>query len=135
LQDEVWNGMNIKGYKADYKKLQSSSRNAYLVADTLSGKLNKLSIQPSRKLASQHALTNLMQGLAPFYKVTEEAARDSIMAVNASLILKHTEDKMIIWAHNAHVAKTGIYNNAVGGTGGYIMKLFPDNYFVLGTST
>jgi erythromycin esterase len=135
LQDEVWNGMNIKGYKADYKKLQSSSRNAYLVADTLSGKLNKLSIQPSRKLASQHALTNLMQGLAPFYKVTEEAARDSIMAVNASLILKHTEDKMIIWAHNAHVAKTGIYNNAVGGTGGYITKLFPHNYFVLGTST
>lgn len=135
LQDEAWNGMNIKGYKIDYKQLHASSRNGYLFADTLKSKINELGIEASGKIASQKALTNLMQGFAPFYEVTAEATRDSLMAVNVSMILEDTEDKMIIWAHNAHVAKTGIYNNAVGGTGGHILKLFPNNYYVLGTGT
>jgi erythromycin esterase len=135
LQDQAWNGMNIKGYKIDYKELQSSSRKGYLSGDSLKSAINGLRIKVSNKVAAQRALTNLLQGFAPFYEVTAEATRDSLMAVNASLILENTDDKMIIWAHNAHVAKTGIYNNAVGGAGGHILKLFPDNYYVLGMGT
>jgi erythromycin esterase len=57
------------------------------------------------------------------------------MAYNAKLILHDNDGKMIIWAHDAHVAKKGIYNNEVGGTGGYISRMFPGEYFVLGTGT
>lgn len=135
FQDEAWNGMNVKGYKIDYKKLQVSSRTAYLSADSLKRKINDFGMEGKPKIASQHALTNLMQGFAPFYEETAEATRDSLMAVNTSLILQDSNDKMIIWAHNAHVAKTGIYNNAAGGAGGHILKMFPDNYFVVGTGT
>lgn len=135
LQDSAWNGMNLKEFKFDWEKMQKGSRNAYLFADSIDKQLVKLDLSPSVKTNSHIALTNLMQGFAPFYEQTAEITRDSLMAVNTSLLLTAPEDKMIIWAHNAHLAKTGIYNNEVGGTGGYILKKFPDNYFVLGTGT
>jgi erythromycin esterase len=133
LQDSAWNGMNLKEFKFDWKNMETSSKNAYLSADSVDKQVGKLDLSPVIKAQSHIALTNLMQGFAPFYGDT--ATRDSLMALNTSLILNAPTDKMIIWAHNGHVAKTAIYNNAVGGCGGYLLKMFPDNYFVLGTGT
>ncbi|WP_158275393.1 erythromycin esterase family protein [Pedobacter sp. HMWF019] len=135
LQDEAWIGMNDKSYKIDWKLLRSGSKSGYITADSIEKQMVNLQLSPVLKGEFQQALTNLKQGFAPFYGGTAEGDRDSLMANNAAMILKGSNSKMIIWAHNAHMGKTKIYAGTVGGTGSYLLKLFPNNYFVLGTGT
>ncbi|TDQ11859.1 erythromycin esterase family protein [Pedobacter metabolipauper] len=135
LQDEAWNGMNDTTYKADMKTVFTGSKRGYVVADSIGKLLGVLNLNLKLQADVQRTIANLKQGFAPFYGLVDEGDRDSLMAFNASLSLKSESDKMIIWAHNAHLAKSKIYGGAVGGTGGYLLKLFPDNYFVLGTGT
>ncbi|MFD2570672.1 erythromycin esterase family protein [Spirosoma soli] len=61
--------------------------------------------------------------------------RDSAMAVMATRIMAKPGDKLIIWAHDAHVSRKPVYNNSVGGMGGFIERKLPGQYFVLGTGT
>lgn len=138
FQDECWEGMNKKDYKYDFESLTKSSHGGYLAAESLLAVIEKLDLSPMVKADAKLALLNIKQAFAPFYHMinkTEESSRDVNMAENASLMLSNKEDKMIIWAHNGHVAKIGIYDNAVGGSGGELLKIFPGNYFVLGTGT
>lgn len=135
LQDEAWIGMNDKSYKTDWKLLRSGSKSGYITADSIEKQMDKLQLSPVLKDEFKQALTNLKQGFAPFYSGTTEGDRDSLMANNAAMILKDSNSKMIIWAHNVHMSKTKVHAGAVGGTGGYLLKLFPNNYFVLGTGT
>lgn len=135
LQDEAWIGINNKAYKADMPTVSAGSKKGHITADSLEQEVKKLNFPPALKTDLLLVLANLKQGFAPFYKKANEVDRDSIMAHNVSLILKKPNDKIIIWAHNAHLGKTKIYNNAVGGTGGHLLKLFPNNYFALGTGT
>ncbi|MES2276239.1 MAG: erythromycin esterase family protein [Bacteroidota bacterium] len=139
LQDAVWERMNHPEKPAmDGKAMDKSSAAAYRTADWLSRQVAASALPLNRKADLHMALENVKEGFAPFYdQVTKatEASRDSLMAYNTGLILKGNNDKMIIWAHNAHMAKKGIYNNEVGGTGGYILKMFPGKYMALGTAT
>ncbi|RZM28456.1 MAG: erythromycin esterase family protein [Pedobacter sp.] len=135
FQDGEWHGMNIKGFKSKWNELLASSKNGYSMADSLEKNINSLKLPSENKSAAMLAILNLKQGFAPFHPKASQASRDSIMAENAGLILQEPGSKMIIWAHEAHLAKTAIYNNAVGGTGGYLLRQFPGNYFVLGTGT
>ena len=138
LQDANWEGMNKPGFNVDYEAVGKSSYLGYKVADKLDKQITVSDLSESDKAACHLALLNIEQAFAPFYDEVAklpEASRDSNMAYNASLIMKQPGAKMIIWAHDAHLAKTGIYNNEVGGTGGKILSMFPNNYFVLGTGT
>ncbi len=134
LQDEAWQGMNDKAYKADMNLVRAGSKRGYVMADSLEKRLSAANLPLALQQELQMAITNLKQGFAPFYHPTT-SDRDSLMANNAAMLLKAPQDKMIIWAHNAHLGKAKIYNGAVGGTGGYLLKLFPNNYFALGTGT
>lgn len=138
LQDATWEAMNIKDSKIDFNAMIKSSYKGYLIADSLDREINASNLSANLKLESHLIISNIKQAFAPFYHQitkTEEPSRDVNMALNVAAILKGTTDKMIIWAHNGHVAKTGIYDNAVGGMGGEIAKLFPNQYFVMGTGT
>ena len=138
LQDEVWEATNVKDSKIDYKAMGESSYKGYLMADSLDQRINASSLSMQVKSASHLIILNIKQAFAPFYHQatkTDEPSRDVNMAVNVAEILKNSNDKMVIWAHNAHVAKTGIYDNEVGGMGGEIIKHFPGQYFVMGTGT
>ena len=135
LQDEAWFGMNQKSYKIDWKVLNKLCQQAYLTTDSLLQQIKGLRIDTMIKSDLLLAAINLKQGFEPFYAQTQYASRDSIMAYNTSLIIKGKQDKVIIWAHDAHLGKKEIYDNTVGGTGKYLLKLFPNNYFVLGTGT
>jgi len=135
FQDGEWHGMNIKGFKSKWNELLKSSKRGYTVADSLENKLKDMSLPAGQKSAILLAALNLKQGFAPFNPAAGEASRDSLMAQNAGKILQQAGSKMVIWAHEAHLAKTAIYNNAVGGTGGYLLKHFPGNYYVIGTGT
>ncbi|MBB2151363.1 erythromycin esterase family protein [Pedobacter gandavensis] len=138
LQDEVWEAMNQKDSKVDFKAMTKSSYQGYLMADSLDQMIRTGNLSAETKSTSHLIILNVKQGFAPFYHQltkTDEPSRDVNMADNVAEILKNSNEKMIIWAHNAHVAKTGIYDNAVGGMGGEISKRFPGQYFVMGTST
>jgi erythromycin esterase-like protein len=58
--------------------------------------------------------------------------RDKYMAENLIAIKESTNDKkLIIWAHNGHVAKTSLYNNPPMGE--YLHKDYGDKYYVIAT--
>jgi erythromycin esterase len=58
--------------------------------------------------------------------------RDAFMAENALAIKASTDDKkMIIWAHNGHVAKTSLYNESAMGE--YLQNTFKEKYYVIAT--
>ncbi|MFC4213014.1 erythromycin esterase family protein [Pedobacter lithocola] len=135
LQDDAWSGMNKAGYKSDWKLLGRLVKNGYLTADSLEKIFQQKKWNSDTKQGLLLAIANLKQGFEPFYRRLPEAARDSIMAHNVIKLAKSSQDKIVIWAHNAHLGKTGIYGNVVGGTGGYILKTLPNSYFVLGTAT
>jgi len=134
-QDEAWSGMNRKDYKVDWKSLNRKSGAAYAVADTMMREIKALSIDKDIKSDLLRAVINIKQGFEPFYPGTKYVSRDSIMAYNTSLFVKSKSDKVILWAHDAHLGNKEIYGNSVGGTGKYLSRLFPGNYFVLGTGT
>lgn len=93
---------------------------------------------PQRIVANNMAQNIFLQLAGPYTYITQKTGsfgRDSCMAVMATRFLNQPTDKVIIWAHNFHVAHTSIYDGAVGGTGGYIEQLRPGQYFVLGTGT
>jgi len=139
FQDAVWEESNHpKKNGLDGRLMDKSSAAAYNTADWLGHQIAGSALAPNLKEALHIAVENVKEGFAPFYAMATkqpDATRDSLMAYNAGLILKGKAGKMIIWAHNAHLAKKGIYNNEVGGTGGYLLKMFPGKYMVLGTST
>jgi len=58
--------------------------------------------------------------------------RDKYLAENLIAIKQSTNDKkLIIWAHNGHVAKTSLYNNPPMGE--YLNKHYGDKYYVIAT--
>lgn len=138
LQDAAWEAMNDKNSKIDFEAMSKSSYKGYLLADSLDQKIQQSTLSCKLKSESHLILLNMKQAFSPFYYSTikkAEPSRDVNMATNVAEILKGTTDKMVIWAHNGHGAKTGVYDNAVGGMGGEIAKLFPNQYFVMGTGT
>lgn len=137
-QDAVWEGMNHPENKMNTDSMDKSSYTGYIATEKLDKAIGASTLSPQVKEDCHMAIVNIEQAFAPFYDEIAklpEATRDANMASNAALIMKKPGTKMIIWAHNAHLAKTGIYNNEVGGTGGLILKAFPNNYFILGTGT
>jgi erythromycin esterase len=58
--------------------------------------------------------------------------RDSSMAKNATWLKDRAKDnKLIVWAHNGHLAKTSLYN--YGNLGSQLYKKYSDKYYVIGT--
>ncbi|RZL45705.1 MAG: hypothetical protein EOO93_26670, partial [Pedobacter sp.] len=79
----------------------------------------------------------LVQLIDNYYKFigkkrSKIGVRDAFMAENALAIKAATNDKkMIIWAHNGHVAKTSLYNEPAMGE--YLQNTFKERYYVIAT--
>jgi len=63
--------------------------------------------------------------------INEGVVRDKYMAENIEWILRHEGDdsKMLVWAHNAHVSKTGQYFDSMGQ---HLKKMYGQQYYVIG---
>jgi len=60
------------------------------------------------------------------------SVRDSYMAKNATWLKERAKDKkLILWAHNGHLTKTGIYNHPSLGT--HLYKKYGSKYYLIGT--
>lgn len=62
-------------------------------------------------------------------------SRDEIMAKRISYLAKDPDNKIIVWAHNAHISNAVIADNEIGIMGRDLKKEFGDNYHSIGLTT
>ncbi|GLU43600.1 hypothetical protein Musp01_12240 [Muricauda sp. NBRC 101325] len=61
-------------------------------------------------------------------------SRDEIMAERISFLARNTNEKIIVWAHNAHISNQ-IISNEIGMMGRNLKKEFGENYYSIGLTT
>ncbi|WP_179213155.1 erythromycin esterase family protein [Maribacter sedimenticola] len=62
-------------------------------------------------------------------------SRDEIMADRISFLAKHSDSKIIVWAHNAHISNEIITDNEIGIMGRDLKKDFDQDYYTIGLTT
>src|SRR5690606_6023088 len=62
-------------------------------------------------------------------------SRDEIMADRISFLAKSPGNKIIVWAHNAHISNEVITDNEIGIMGRDLKKEFGDDYHSIGLKT
>ncbi|WP_339865381.1 erythromycin esterase family protein [uncultured Algoriphagus sp.] len=62
-------------------------------------------------------------------------SRDEIMAERISYLANQSDNKIIVWAHNAHISKEVISDNEIGLMGYYLKKEFKEDYYAVGLLT
>ena len=62
-------------------------------------------------------------------------SRDEIMADRISYLAKNQNNKIIVWAHNAHISKQVIVDNEIGIMGRDLAEEFGDDYHSIGLAT
>lgn len=139
-EDRVWHGMNEKGFKFDRKEWLAKGWKAYELADKLEKTLLVTKLPKRQEEVLLGAAKNIKQVFDLFYQAKvnkRDASRDSAMAEMTRFLVRKKNSKVIIWAHNGHVSRksTDPTDNNGGGTGTYLERMFPGQYFVLGTST
>lgn len=79
----------------------------------------------------KHYINLLQQNAEGFYE-NKIGFRDEYMSKNAAWIKEKTKNnKLIVWAHNGHVAKTNLYNKPSMGT--LLFEKYKLKYFVIAT--
>lgn len=130
LQDEMWEKQNDPSFKLDMKAVIKNGTEGFLLAkrvDSLYGE--------KMDLSSKLALQNLKLGFTIPYEASKknyEVSRDFIMAEMIEKIQSGYHKKMILFAHNAHVALKPIL---VDGMGGYLKRKYGEDYYALATAT
>lgn len=129
-QDEMWEKQNDPSFKLDMKAVIKNGTEGFLLAkktDSLYG--TKIDLN------SKLALYNLEQGFKIPYEASKknyDVSRDLIMAEMIQKIQFGYHKKMILLAHNAHIALKPII---VDGMGGYLKEKYGQQYYALATST
>ncbi len=62
-------------------------------------------------------------------------SRDEIMADRVSYLAKNKSNKIIVWAHNAHISKEVIADNEIGIMGRDLKREFGNDYHAIGLTT
>lgn len=130
LQDEMWEKQNDPSFKLDMNVVIKNGTEGFLLtkkADSLYGQ--KLD------LSSRLALYHLEQGFKIPYEASKknyDVSRDMIMAEMIEKIQSGYNKKIILFAHNGHIALKPII---VDGMGGYLKKKYGNQYYALATST
>lgn len=62
-------------------------------------------------------------------------SRDELMAERISYLAKDENNKIIVWAHNAHISKEVIVDNEIGLMGRDLEEEFGDDYHSIGLAT
>tara|TARA_R110002167_G_scaffold354407_1_gene568220 strand:- start:247 stop:2022 length:1776 start_codon:yes stop_codon:yes gene_type:complete len=62
-------------------------------------------------------------------------SRDEIMADRIAFLAKNSDNKIIVWAHNAHISNEIITDNEIGIMGRDLKKDFNQDYYTIGLTT
>ncbi|RXM66812.1 erythromycin esterase family protein [Chryseobacterium sp. CH1] len=126
----MWEKQNDPSFKLDMNVVIKNGTEGFLLtkkADSLYGQKIDLN--------SKLALYNLEQGFKIPYEASKknyDVSRDLIMAEMIEKIQSGYNKKMILFAHNGHIALKPII---VDGMGGYLKKKYGNKYYALATST
>ena len=117
--------------KARFKKANQLSAEVYHNIESLEahlGKTNQLS--PSLKEI-------LFNGKTSFINYVSEriVRRDESMALRISHLANNSHDKIIVWAHNAHISKKVIDGQEIGLMGQLLHREFGDKYHSIALMT
>jgi erythromycin esterase-like protein len=141
LQDSIWDNINTKGFKVPRKRWLAGGLEGYYTAEKIQKALPTARLpRKQRELAEGFALDAKM-AFDLFYQFTvnkRDTSRDSLMAEMTKFLARDKEAKVIVWAHDAHVSRKIAMAEDPGnggGTGAFLERMFPGQYFVLGTST
>jgi erythromycin esterase len=130
LQDEMWEKQNDPSFRLDMKAVIKNGSEGYL----LTKKIDSL-YGPKMNLSSKLALQHLELGFKIPYeagKKNYDVSRDFIMAEMIEKIQSGYHKKMILFAHDGHIALKPIL---VDGMGGYLKEKYGKEYYALATST
>ncbi|RZJ57303.1 MAG: hypothetical protein EOO55_03685 [Hymenobacter sp.] len=139
-KDSVWYQLSNPAYKLSRKKLFAAALAGHDAADKLLQALPTARLSRQQRTVLINAATNARMAFDDFYQVKvnkRESSRDSVFAEMTRLLVRGKGQRIIIWAHDAHVARRGVVpgDNNGGGTGAFLERMFPGQYFVLATAT
>ena len=130
LQDDMWEKQNDPSFRLNMKEVIKNGTDGYVLTkkvDSLYGK--------KMDLSSKLALEHLELGFKIPYEASKknyDVSRDFIMAEMIKNIQSGYDKKMILFAHDGHVALKPIL---VDGMGGYLKEKYGNKYYALATAT
>lgn len=128
--DEAWSQSNNDKYNVDMKNIIKNGVDGYL----LTKKLDSI-YSANLNINSKIATYNLQLGFQNFYEASKENydfSRDFAMSEMIRKIQSEMNQKVIVYAHNGHIA---LQPTLIEGMGGYLKKQYSDNYYALATFT
>ncbi len=139
IQDSMWSNQNDPKYTLHLPALMKNGSEALGIINSIelwNKKFLSVLSQSEYQLFSE-ALLNCRHGFHSSDKtVMAGYTRDKMMADMITQIGQVGDRKIIIWAHNAHIANDNIfYGDGGGGMGGLLKINFPNQYFAMGTGT
>lgn len=141
--DSAYHDYTAQGFQPDFKKVVNNFNEGYLLIRKIEDRLRtcKKKISASVIQQTEAGLLNMKLACYNFYRVNKEGksemSRDSIMFEMVKRFAREkTGTKIIIWAHNAHIAKRSLYvDSNGGGMGGLVKKFYPNQYYAIGMGT
>lgn len=138
--DNMWYHAEDTTYHLDRKQCLANGMAGYEAADQLEKALPGLRLPRQQREMLAGAAKNARMRFDMFYQAKvnkRDSSRDSVFAEMTKFLVRDNKHKVIVWAHNAHVARTiaAAGDNNGGGTGDYLERMFPGQYFVLATGT
>ncbi len=116
-----------KGYKRGndiYKSLLAID--AYMLAENM------------HNARTKELMVNATSSYYNYKQVSEgkpTTSRDETMANRITFLAQNSDDKIIVWAHNAHISNEIIIDNEIGLMGNVLKDRFADDYFSIGLSS
>lgn len=137
--DNYWYKLSDKSFKRNRAEWLANGSAGYKAAETLVQALPTTRLPRRQREVLAGAAKNARLGFDVFYQYEvfkRDASRDSAFAEMTRFVAGPSH-KVILWAHNAHVARTvaAAGDSNGGGTGDFLERLFPGQYFVLATGT
>jgi erythromycin esterase-like protein len=93
--------------------------------------------QPRRSAFMEQLIFHAKTAYVFYYKFSrkEAVSRDEIMGDRISYHVSDPKEKLVVWAHNGHIAKYAWLDNELGLMGATVLKNFPMDYISIGMST
>jgi erythromycin esterase-like protein len=137
--DNYWYKLSDKSFKRNRAEWLANGSAGYKAAETLVQALPTTRLPRRQREVLAGAAKNARLGFDMFYQYEafkRNASRDSAFA-EMTRFVAGANRKVIVWAHNAHVARTvaAADDSNGGGTGDFLERMFPGQYFVLATGT
>ena len=140
-QDKAWNAQNDSTIKLNMEEILKNAKEGHQMVILIDSVISQSPKQYINTL--KNALLNSKHGFHVLYKAglnQEARTRDEMMAEMVSELTKQkVTNKMIIFAHNGHIAYKAsdatLKDSNPGGMGSYLKKEYGNQYYAIGTTT